>query len=134
MIFTSSIKYPNTFNYVSGKTDLDDYVTSINRCIALILTSAKCELLGDPNYGSNLYAMLFEQYSDNFEILIKQEIVDCITAFERRITVTTDNIKIEQKSINEKNSFVITINYTIIRSGQSYETSITLEEDDTGVR
>lgn len=128
MIFTTSIKYPNTFNYSSGKTDLDEYVVSINRCIALILTSAKGELLGDPNYGSNLYAMLFDQYSDTFETLVKQEIVECVNTFETRVSLTENNVTIKHNENTDKNSFTITISYTILRTNASYETSITLEE------
>jgi phage baseplate assembly protein W len=132
VIFTTSIKYPITFDYVSGKTNLDDYVISINRCIALCLTSAKNELLGDPDFGSNLYEMLFEQYSDNLQVLIKQEIVDCITKFESRITVTDNNITIEKKNDGNKNSFDIHISYTVTRTNKQFDTTVTLEEDRDG--
>ena len=133
MIFTTSIKYPITFDYISGKTDLDDYVTSINRCIALTLTSAKMELLGDPDFGSRLYEMLFEQYSENLQMLIKQEIVECIKKFESRISITEDDIDIIKKEDGNKNSFLIHIKYTITRTKAMYETEVLLEEDTVNV-
>lgn len=133
MIFTTSIKYPITFDYISGKTNLDDYVISINRCIALTLTSAKMELLGDPDFGSRLYEMLFDQYSDSLQYMIKQEIVECITKFESRITITEEDIDIIKKEDGNRNSFLIHIKYTISRTDESYETEVLLEEDTPNV-
>ncbi len=130
MIFTNSIRYPQTFDLVSGSTNLDNTTTSINRCIALILTSAKCELLGDPNYGSRLYEMLFEQYSGTLEAAIKAEIVEAITTFEKRVTITEDNVEIKESTSGLRNAYDITIHYTITRTNRDEETTVHLEEGD----
>ena len=129
MLFKTSIKYPITFNLVSGKTDLDDSIVSINRCIALILTSAKNELLGDPDYGSRLYEMLFDQYSDNLETRIKKEIVDCLTKFESRAYVTENDVTIEHVEDSDRNRYKITISYSIIGTNKKSDTSFYVEED-----
>ena len=128
MLYTSSIKYPNTFNLTSGKTDLDEKFTSINRCIALILTTAKGELLGDPDFGCTLYELLFEQYSENLQQIIKSDIVECLSKYEGRISLTTDNITIEEDSTYGRNAFNITINYTLRNSTVQSTTTVTLEE------
>ena len=128
MLYTSSIKYPNTFDTVSGKTNLDEKLTSINKCIALILTTAKGELLGDPNFGCTLYELLYEQYSENLQQIIKSEIVESLSSYESRITLTSDDITIEENNTFGRNSFTITINYTLKNSTVQSTTTVVLEE------
>ena len=65
MLFKKSIKFPNIFNLTVGNTDLDNKYVSINRCLALLLTTAKGELLGDPDFGCTLYEQLFDPYVDS---------------------------------------------------------------------
>jgi phage baseplate assembly protein W len=129
MLFKTSIKYPITFNLNSGVTDLDDLTTSINRCIALILTSGKGELLGDPEFGSRLYELLFNQYSDTLESEIKQEIVNSISQFESRVSITENNITIKHVDNADRNEFAITISYTIYGTNKTGITEIYMRED-----
>ena len=63
MLFKQSLKHPDIFNLISGKVDFDKDFTSINRCIGLILTTGKGELLGDPELVCRLYELLFNQYN-----------------------------------------------------------------------
>ena len=128
MLFTKSIKYPNTFSYVSGQTELDDTTVSINRCLGLLLTTAKGELLGDPDFGCRLYEMLFDQYSNTLVDLIKQDIVENVKRYETRITLTEDGIDISENDNSIRNSYKIKLNYTIKNNYQPKETEIILEE------
>lgn len=113
MLFKTSIKYPITFNLTSGVTDLDDLTVSINRCVGLILTTGKGELLGDPDFGCRLYEMLFNQYSEILENQIKEEIIESVSKFESRISLKSDDIEIIQENSNDGNRFKITITYSI---------------------
>ena len=128
MLYTKSIKYPETFNLISGKTDLDEYIVSINRCLGLLLTTAKGELLGDPDFGCRLYEMLFNQYSDTFQESIKEEIVETVNKYETRIKLYKNNIDITENKVNGRNSYTITIRYTVKNNSQQSETKISLEE------
>ena len=129
MLLTKSIKYPDTFNYSSGATDLDQDIVSINRCIGLILTTAKMELLGDPDFGCRLYEMLFNQYSGVLEQEIKQEICDSISTYEPRVSVGTDDITITHNENTDRNSYNIKIHYQIRNTSKENETIIFMEED-----
>lgn len=130
MLFKKSIKYPITFNITSGKTDLDNLTTSINKCIGLILTTAKYELLGDPDFGCRLYELLFNQYSNDLEKTIKSEIVQSLTRYEKRITVYETDIEIVHVDNADRNAFNITITYTINETNKDYETTVYLEDSD----
>lgn len=126
MLYTKSIRYPITFNLTTGKTDVDSDTISINRCIGLILTTGKGELLGDPNFGCRLYEMLFDQYSDILENEIKNEIVNSIKKYEKRITVYQKDITIEHNDNTDRNSYTITISYVINSRSSRDTTSVTL--------
>ena len=132
MLYTKSIKYPNPFNLQSGKTDLSDSIASINQCIGLILTTAKGELLGDPDFGCTLYEILFEQYSLNTEVLIKKEIAESINTYEHRVTVSEQDISIEESmdEIGHKNRYKITISYMINNTSKINTTTVMVEERD----
>lgn len=134
MLYTKSIKHPQMFGLISGKTDLDDNIISINRCLGLLLTSAKGELFGQPDFGSRLYEMLFDQYSQTYEEMVKQEIVDTITKYETRISIDTNDITIKQNTDGLRNSYSITIHYVVSNSLQENEFNVIVEErvDENG--
>lgn len=136
MLYTSSIKYPNTFNLISGKTDLDSKFISINRCIALILTSAKGELLGDPQFGCRLYELLFDQYSESLNKIIKSEIIEAVGRYESRVSFSEDDITVTPatEQSGHINSFTITINYTIINTTIQSTATVELKEDIRNVQ
>lgn len=132
MLYTKSIKYPNPFNLQSGKTDLSESIASINQCIGLILTTAKGELLGDPDFGCTLYEILFEQYSLNTEVLVKKEIAESINTYEHRVTVSEQDISIEESmdETGHKNRYKITISYMINNTSKINTTTVMVEERD----
>lgn len=131
MLFKTSIKYPVTFNLTSGKTDLDDLTTSINRCVGLILTTAKGELLMDPDFGCRLYELLFNQYSESLESTIKNEIIDSIGKYESRITLYEKDITIEHVENSDRNRYKISLSYTVDGTNRTADTSIYIEEDNS---
>ena len=129
MLFTNSIKFPNIFNLESGNTSLDGKYTSINRCLALVLTTAKGELLGDPDYGCTLYEQLFNNYTEELQDIIKNDIVDSINKYEKRIIVTTDDITIKPID-NTEHHFQITITYKLRNSDVSNTAILNMNKED----
>jgi phage baseplate assembly protein W len=114
-LFTTSIKFPNIFDLTSGNTNTDNEYVSINRCLALLLTTAKGELLGDPDFGCTLYERLFNGYTTSEAADIKDDIVDSIAKYEKRIVVNTTDINIEPIDI-EQHKFKISIKYRLQNS------------------
>ena len=87
MLFSNSIKFPNMFNLDTGDTDIEKEYKSINKCLALILTTGKGELLGDPDFGCTLYEQLFNNYTDALKDIIITDIIESISNYEKRIIV-----------------------------------------------
>lgn len=133
MLFTKSVKFPNIFNVDVGNTDLDDQYASINRCLALLLTTAKGELLGDPDFGCTLYERLFDPYVESMKETIIKEIIDSINKYEKRISVTDTDINIEQHN-EDRLSYTIHIKYKLKNSDLSNTTFIYISEEDRNNR
>lgn len=128
MLFTTSIKFPNIFNLTNGNTDTDGEYTSINRCLALMLTTAKGELLGDPDYGCTLYERLFNGYTTTEEQSVKDEIVEAIAKYEKRIIVNNTDISIERDSTND-HLYRIHISYVLRNSDLSSSAYIDINKE-----
>ena len=129
MLYTDSIKFPIMFDYDSGQTLLDSTVTSINRCIGLLCTTAKGELLGNPDFGCNLYKLLFNNVTKDYITSVQEDIVNSITKYESRVSINKSDIDISENSNNTNHdSYTITIKYRISNSSKSFETSIRMEE------
>lgn len=95
-ILTTSIKHPNEFSIITGKTNLVEDLSSIEQSIRLLLTTSKGELFGDPNFGSNLYSYLYEYQGEVLYQLIKDDIVETLTNQDTRVDVDSSNIEIEE--------------------------------------
>lgn len=128
MLFTNSVKFPRIFNLTSGNTDVDGEYVSINRCLALLLLTAKGELLGDPDYGCTLYENLFNGYTNTECEQIKDEVVKAITKYEKRIEVNTTDISIEPDS-NDEHRYKIHINYKLKNSDLSSSAYIDINKE-----
>lgn len=129
MLFTNSIKFPDIFNIYNGDTQVDSQYTSINRCIGLILTTGKGELLGDPDFGANLYEMLFNLDSETLQEEIKNNIKESVEKYEKRVTLNTEDISISY-DVNTK-TYSIHIKYNIRNSDIEYDTYVNISEEDS---
>lgn len=129
MLFTNSVKFPNIFSLSTGQTNTDSQFTSINRCIALILTTAHGELLGDPDFGCGLYEKLFNNYTNEEVDRIKDDIVEALTRYEKRIVITKDDITIES-IMEDEHRYNIHLTYVLRNSDVTTDTMLTLSEED----
>ena len=120
MLYTSSITHPKMFSVINGNTDIDKLDTSINRSIALILLTAKGEVFGNPEFGSDIRKFLFESYNDNLKELIIDEIIDSVSKWEDRIIINRSDISIEQEDLALK----IHISYTLTNSNIRGDTDV----------
>lgn len=85
-----SISFPNMFGTGSTKLKYDNDATRQN--LLLLLMSTKQSLLGDPNYGTNIKKLIFEQNSN----ILKDIIIDDIYS---NIQVFLPQIKVQRKDI-----------------------------------
>ena len=87
-----TIAFPKIFNTTTGKVNLASGSESINDCLYLLLNSMSPELLGDPMYGSNILELSFEYEGKLLEELIRSKILNAVTLYEPRISLTSEDI------------------------------------------
>lgn len=110
-ILTSGIMHPNEFSLISGNTNIIKDLKSVQQSIRLLLTTAKGELFGDPNFGCNLYSYLFDYDGEVLYQMIKDDIVNTLTEQETRVLVSVSDITIS--SNESKKTLNINIKYSI---------------------
>lgn len=88
-----SIAFPDILTNSKTMLYSDREATVSN--LKLLLLSDKTSLLGDPYFGTNLKAMLFEQGSTVLRDIVIDDIYTAIITFMPQIQLTRDNIDVE---------------------------------------
>lgn len=109
----TTIKFPNMFNIMTGKTQVVSGVESIQNSLKILLKSNIYELLGDPQYGCKLTQEMFEPDSNILADIIKHDIVNAIRTYEPRIILSEDDITVK----SDRNNIYITISYHLVKTG-----------------
>lgn len=121
VILSKNIKHPNTFSISQGKTLLASEIRAINQSIRLILTSARGELFGDPNFGSRLHEYLFDFIGSDLSRNAKEEISQVLQAQEPRIIISPDDITTSSKGNTVYINITYQIRYTEYKSTYQHE-------------
>lgn len=110
MIKRNTIVHPKCFNIVNGKTQLNYMHQSIQQSLRLIITTTKGELLGDPEFGTNLSRFIYETNCSIQWALIEEDLKSAIAEYERRINV-------EEITFSNPNSrtLSIKISYSLVQ-------------------
>ena len=122
----NTFSFPQIINRISGKIELSSNTQSINECLGILLRTTPGEMLGDPNWGCNLMSRIFQYQGIIVGGLIKEDIIDAISKYEPRITVTTNDIVIEE-NINVLNIY---IQYEIKETGEINSYNMNIAADD----
>lgn len=112
MVFTKNIKFPNTFPIHTGRTALVNEIEAINQSIRLLLTTAKGELFGDPEFGCNLYSYLYDNEGEALYQIIREDIVKTLNEQEPRVFLQDKDITIVEEGTNLNVTVAYNIRYT----------------------
>lgn len=122
MLFTNSIKHPNEFSMITGKTTLVRELESVSQSIRLILLSERGELFGDPNYGSRLKRLLMEQMTPTLYDLIRNEIADSVNSQDTRVFINPEDIEVTEDNTTVR----LRVPFQLRRTGYTADTDITI--------
>ena len=112
MILVSDIKHPKEFSSGTGRTAVVKEIDAINQSIRLLLTTAKGECFGDPNFGCNLYSYLYEFEGDALNQMIKGDIVQTLTEQDNRVDVSDSDITIDDEGTTLQINIAYRVRYT----------------------
>lgn len=99
----SSFSFPNLFNSGGTKLVYDNKATNQN--LKTLLLSTKQSLLGDPNYGTNLKKLIFNQNNSILRDIVIDDIYTNIQVFLPQIDVKREDIEL----ISERNTLYVNI-------------------------
>lgn len=83
----NGIQVPNTFNKLSGKININSGLDRIRQSIFMILSTSPGERLFLPEFGCDLYKLVFEPNDLILKDLLKISIQKALSLWEPRITV-----------------------------------------------
>lgn len=99
---------------------------SIKRSIRNIISTNKGERPLDPDFGSNVRALLFEPDSDLLRFALENEIQTQIENFEPRVSLLTVVVSNTSEAI-DSNELNVVIEFTPINSQQTVSLNVVLE-------
>lgn len=99
---------------------------SIKRSIRNIISTNKGERPLDPDFGSNVRALLFEPDSDLLRFALENEIETQIENFEPRVNLLTVAVSNSSEAI-DSNELNVVIEFSPINSQQTVSLNVVLE-------
>ena len=99
---------------------------SIKRSVRNIISTNKGERPLDPDFGSNVRALLFEPDSDLLRFALENEIQTQIENFEPRVSLLTVVVSNTSEAI-DSNELNVVIEFTPINSQQTVSLNVVLE-------
>lgn len=109
----SGINYPDIFSELNGSVKVERGTDKINQSIADILGTRIGERFGMPEYGSQLYEVLFEPNDYMAKDMAIEYIKDALNRWEDRIEILNIEVSIPE---DEEHKMDIIINYIISRT------------------
>lgn len=113
------------FNSQNGKLMLLDGEKSINDCLAMLISTCRGELLGDPNFGTDIKKYLMNYKGEPLYQLVREDIVNAVRNYEKRVALNLSNVKLSQVE-NYPNMIYITIFYKDLTTGTNKNFSTTV--------
>ena len=99
----TSFSFPDIFTSGGTKLVYDSKATSQN--LKTLLLSTKQSLLGDPNYGTNLKKLIFNQNNSILRDIVIDDIYTNIQTFLPQIDVKRNDIEL----VSERNTLYVNI-------------------------
>jgi phage baseplate assembly protein W len=111
MAFVKGIGFPFQKGTTSFPAEVSDNEL-IQQSILQILGTSKGERVMRPDFGTNVYALLFEPNDALLEDAVREEVMTAIATFEPRAIIRTVTIE------RDDNVVTITINYIAVPTQQ----------------
>ena len=112
----------NMYNSMGSFNSTKSYKELVKQNLTLLLRTYKCELYGDPYFGTNLAKLYHEPNDPIARDLAIDEIYESIVLFMKEITVRRDDISI----VSKRDGMDITIKFVYNKDGKNVMFSIPL--------
>lgn len=117
--------FTKIFNPQTGETEMLTGSASIQACLGTLISTCKGELLGDPDFGTNIKTYLANHKGQALYELVRRDIINAIQKYEKRVIVTSNDISFNE-SYSDDNIIYLTIQYRNKTNGRVEKTEITI--------
>ena len=126
----TTYSFPQIISRNTYKTNLSSSNKSINECLGILLRTRPGEMLGDPAWGCMLIERIFMYQGVVVEALLKEDIINAVTAYEPRVEMSPSDITI----VSDNTTVKIYIQYIIKETGQINEYNMEITAEDNPYR
>ena len=95
----------------------------------MLISTCKGELLGDPDFGTNVKKYLANYKAPILYSVIADDIVNAINKYEKRVSVSSNDIAFNESATNP-NLIYITIRYQNKTNGTVEELELSLNKEN----
>ncbi len=109
--------FPPTFDNSLDEVDMTDDWLDIQNSLNILLSTTKGERVMEPDYGCNLFEMIFEPVTTTFKAYITEMVKNAILLYEARIDVVSITL---DDSRQTEGVILLIIDYTIRTTNSRY--------------
>ena len=121
----SDLSLEFTAHPVTGDVAIVKVTTSVKRCIRNVLLTENGERLFNPELGSGIRNLLFEQMSDITAQRLESEVLSAITSWENRAEVISIVVLPEE----EYNRYRVAVTFRVINELEEQEMEVFLQRE-----
>ncbi len=123
-----TLPFTKIFNPQTGRTETLTGSNSIRACLGMLISTCRGELLGDPNFGTDIKKYLANYKGSILYSVVAKDIVNAVNKYEKRVHIDESNIMFNESATNP-NLIYITIQYTNLTTNMVEELKLTLNSD-----
>ena len=125
-MYQRTFSFPQFIDRGTKTVNLSTDAKSINECLGVLLRTRPGELFGDPEYGCDLIDRIFSYNGLIIDTLLKEDIINAVTKYEPRITMTSGDIQI----VRDYNILHIYMQYVIKETNEINTFNFDVTPDD----
>ena len=126
----TTIPYYKIFNKQTGRSQTVSNRKSIQDNLTMLYLTSKGELLGDPDYGTNIKKYVINNRGMLLQDRIKEDIVNATFKYEKRVLLSEDDVIINENFSSDPNYIEIRVQYTIKETGEIDYIELSLNGED----
>lgn len=126
----TTIPYYKIFNKQTGRSQTVSNRKSIQDNLTMLYLTSKGELLGDPDYGTNIKKYVINNRGMLLQDRIKEDIVNATFKYEKRVLLSEDDVIINENFGSDPNYIEIRVQYTIKETGEIDYIELSLNGED----
>ncbi len=109
--------FPPQFDVQNNTTKMAEGVEDINQSLQILFTTELGERVMQPNYGSALKSMLFEDINEHFKTYMRMVLVRSITLYEARIRPISIDFSIDDAL---EGRYLMQLDYFVLSTKQRF--------------